>query len=169
MRTAPGASGDACLSTPEQQMVDKPTIEPIEAPSGEGSALEVIRQLADAAAPAILDHDADPEIETSTAALRSAISRLELSQRLRLALADAAVKDAASMDELRVAVCEFTVTLREEGTTPEATLIRLKSVVDHNTLPKFAKYGRDRYDNALRQTISTWCIKAYFEKGTVCS
>lgn len=92
----------------------------------------------------------------------------DASMRVRLAVEKAASRDAAAMHALRIAVCEYTFALREEGLTPEIVLIKLKSLIDDRTRPQFTQ--RDaRYGEGLRQNISTWCIKAYFNSAGTCT
>ena len=89
----------------------------------------------------------------------------ELCERLRLAVQRAADRDAASMVALRVAVRGFTVALRGEGTTPEAVLIIVKSVITDRTLNLIAPHASDWRGDQLRERISTWCIEEYFSEN----
>jgi hypothetical protein len=150
-------------------MTKTPAIQAIEAISGGESALDVMRRIADASAIATVDSDVSQELRDSSLALHQAIQRVTLTQRLHQAMEDAAARDAASMEALRLAVCEFTIVLREEGTTPEGTLILLKNAVNRKALPLLAPPGADRRDHPLRETISTWCIEAYFKQGSICT
>jgi hypothetical protein len=150
-------------------MSKPPAIQAIEALAGGESALEVMRRIADASATDSRDGTASAELEESTRALQQAISRAELTQRLHKAMEEAASRDAASMEALRVAVCEFTLALREAGTTPEATLISLKDAVNRKSLPQFSTHAADRRNNQLHEEISTWCIKAYFQQDAACT
>jgi len=90
----------------------------------------------------------------------------EVCERLRLAVVRAADRDAASMAALRVAVRSFTVALRGEGTTPEAVLIILKTVITDRTLNLIAPHAADWRGDQLRERISTWCIEEYFSEKT---
>jgi len=90
----------------------------------------------------------------------------ELCEQLRLAVVRAASRDAASMAALRVAVRGFTVALRDEGTTPEAVLIILKTVIANRTLMTIAPHASDWRGDQLRERISTWCIEEYFSGTT---
>lgn len=90
----------------------------------------------------------------------------ELCDRLRLAVVKAANRDAASMAALRVAVRGFTVALRDEGTTPEAVLIILKTVITNRTIMTIAPHASDWRGDQLRERISTWCIEEYFSENT---
>jgi hypothetical protein len=95
------------------------------------------------------------------AALQHAISQALLSGRLREATERAAEKSVASMEALRLAVCAFTVALRDEGITPEAVLISLKAAIRKETfLPLLA--ASTSSGPHLRDTITTWCIEDYF-------
>jgi hypothetical protein len=70
------------------------------------------------------------------------------------------------MAALRLAVRGFAVALRDEGTTPEAVLIILKTVVTSRTLPTIAPHTSDWRGDQLRERISTWCIEEYFSETT---
>jgi hypothetical protein len=150
-------------------MTKSPAIQAIEAVSGGESALDVMRRIADASALATVDSEASQELRDSSLALHQAILRVTLTQRLHQAIEDAAARDAASMEALRLAVCEFTIVLRDEGTTPEGALILLKNAVNRQALPLLTAHERDRRDHPLRETISTWCIEAYFRQGSICT
>lgn len=150
-------------------MSKTPAIQAIEALAGGESALEIMRRIADASATSSRDGTASAELEESTRALQQAISRVELTQRLHKAMEEAASRDAISMEALRVAVCEFTLALRKEGTTPEATLISLKDAVNRKSLPQFSTHAADKNNNHLHENISTWCIKAYFQQDAACT
>jgi hypothetical protein len=90
----------------------------------------------------------------------------ELCERLRLAVVRAADRDAASMAALRVAVREFAIALRGEGTTPEAVLIILKRVITDRTLNLIAPHASDWRGDQLRERINMWCIEEYFSETT---
>ena len=94
--------------------------------------------------------------------IRLANPPAELCDRLRLAVERAAVKNAESMEGLRAAVADFTIALREQGTTPEAVLISLKNVIHNRSLPLILPHPSDRNSASLRETISTWCIEEFF-------
>ena len=118
-------------------------------------ALNLVRSLAENSASG-LGADAD-------AMLRQSISQAELSNRLRAALERAAEKSSDSMEALRLAVCAFTVALRNEGITPEAVLISLKEAIHCET------FGRVNYASTwngprLQETITTWCIQDYYRE-----
>jgi hypothetical protein len=89
----------------------------------------------------------------------------ELCDRLRKAVENAASTNADSMEALRLTVCEFTVALREEGTTPEGVLISLKALINSRALPALSTYP-DSNTYQLRELISTWSIKEFFKKET---
>lgn len=90
----------------------------------------------------------------------------ELCERLRLAVIRAADRDAESMAALRLAVRGFTVALRDEGTTPEAVLVILKTVITNRTLTTIAPHASDWRGDQLREQISMWCIEEYFSENT---
>ena len=119
-------------------------------------ALNLVRILAENSA-AGLASDAD-------ALLKESISQAELSNRLLAAVERAAEKSSASMEALRLAVCAFTVALRDEGITPEAVLVSLKAAIHSQT---FISLRRQSTWNGphLQETISTWCIQDYFRPG----
>lgn len=126
-------------------------------------ALNLVRILAENAAMGL---GADAEFEQEPAAegaLRQAISEADLSSRLRAAVESAAVKNSGSMEALRIAVCAFTIALRDEGITPEAVLIRLKEAIRQETFRPLwltSTWGGPRLD----ETITTWCIEDYFRE-----
>lgn len=113
----------------------------------------------------ILAENSASGLASDAAALqRQSISQAELSNRLRSAVERAAEKSSASMEALRLAVCAFTVALRDEGVTPEAVLISLKAAIHSETfvrLPNSSTWNGPR----LQETIATWCIKDYFRPG----
>ena len=109
------------------------------------------------------------EADSSSAALNQAISESELSQRILVAVELAASRNAASMEALRIAVCEFTIALRGEGRTPEAVLISLKNIITRKSLPVLPRYSTDWSGNELRSSVSTWCINAYFSEEAGCT
>lgn len=94
--------------------------------------------------------------------LQLAIPEAEICDRLRQAVLDAAARDAASMDQLRLAVGRFTVALRDIGTTPERALIALKTVINNRSFVSIAPHISDWSGDELRQRASTWCIEAFF-------
>jgi hypothetical protein len=98
-------------------------------------------------------------------ALQLAIPQRELCERLRVAVEDAASRSADSVEALRAAVCSFTASLRDAGTTPERVLIILKTVIRKRSLPVIAPHASDRRGQ-LREKISTWCIEEYFREKT---
>lgn len=138
-----------------------------EAPPPEESALDIIRRIADASA-ATTCAELGSELEESSIALDQAIARAELTGRLCVAIEEAASRDAVAMDALRIAICEFTLALRDEGTTPEGVLITLKSVIDRKSLPNFVPHDSQRQHDKLRESMSTWCIQAYFQQNVPC-
>jgi hypothetical protein len=73
------------------------------------------------------------------------------------------------MHALRMAVCEFTLAHRGEGLMPEHVLIALKHQVNCRAMPRIARNESDRNGNRLRENLSTWCIKAYFDTEGACT
>ena len=145
----------------------EPSLPSSESLNDEDAALEMMRRIADASAAATCG-DPGSELEESSMALDQAIARAELADRLRSAIEDAASRDAIAMNALRIAVCEFTLALRDEGTTPEGVLITLKSVINRKSLPNFVPHDSERNHDKLRENMSTWCIQAYFKQNTPC-
>ena len=119
-------------------------------------ALNLVRILAENSATGLAS-DAD-------ALQRQSISQAELSDRLRAAVERAAERSSASMEALRLAVCAFTVALRDEGITPEAVLVSLKEAIRSQT---FISLRRQSTWNGphLQESITTWCIQDYFRPG----
>lgn len=72
---------------------------------------------------------------------------------------------ALSREELRMLVCEWTLTLRSDGVPPERALVTVKTLVREGIAPLVSRYddadlGDDR--TALVADASQWCIEAYF-------
>lgn len=105
------------------------------------------------------------ELHRSELALLVTIPDAELSERLRMAVQEAAAGNAVSMEGLRLAVSEFTVALKNAGTTPEAVLITLKTVIHNRSVLGTVPHASDR-KGQLREQVSTWCIDEYFREGT---
>ncbi len=87
-------------------------------------------------------------------------------RRVRNALLNASFADDVSMQELRMAVCEFTAELREDGITPEAILVSLKSVVSNRTVPPLLSPTSEWSDLRMRDQISTWSIDEFFRSAS---
>ena len=128
-------------------------------PSPVDEALSLVQLIAERSAAGLGDESS--EEESSAFALQQAISQGELAERLRLALVHAASKSSESMEALRIAVCAFTVALRDEGVTPEAVLISLKAAIRKQTLIPLWEHSTWS-SPSLSETMSTWCIKHYF-------
>lgn len=96
-----------------------------------------------------------------------ATSRAALCDSLRTAVAEAALRDAEPMEELSVAVSSFTIALKDEGLTPEAVLIVIKTVINNRSLLVIRPRLSDWTGEALRETISTWCIRDSFRERIV--
>lgn len=86
----------------------------------------------------------------------------EVCERLREAVARAATRDPESLETLRRCVADFTIELRDGGTTPESVLISLKAVVTVAILPPIARNHPDWSGYILREQMSAWCIAEYF-------
>ena len=113
--------------------------------------LELMGRIAEASATATCAEAA--EFDMSVATVRHAISEADASRRVRLAVEVAASRDAIAMDALRVAVCEFTFALRRDGITPEGVLIRLKQLIDNETLPLISAHPSDNDGHRLRDRV----------------
>ncbi len=68
------------------------------------------------------------------------------------------------MEALRVAVCEFTLALKEKGTSPEGVLVSLKSVLNDQTRSLVPGHPSDSGVYTLHETMSTWSIREYFRE-----
>jgi hypothetical protein len=91
----------------------------------------------------------------------------EQCEKLRLAVEHAAGRSSESMRALRDAVREFTVVLRDQGTTPENVLIALKSVIYNRSFPAIAVHPTEWASGTrLHEKISTWCIEEFFREKT---
>lgn len=90
----------------------------------------------------------------------------ELCERLLIAVQRAASNSHKSMEALRAAVEEFTVTLKKEGATPEAVLITLKAVINNRTFPFVDAREPHISTDPLREKISTWSIQEFFREQT---
>ena len=88
----------------------------------------------------------------------------ELCTELHVAVARAAARSADSMAALRVAVRRFTVALQNDGATPEAVLIALKTVINSQTF-RVTPTRNDSSGEELRQLISTWSIEEFFSES----
>ena len=132
------------------------------------SDFDLMRRIADASATALCADVAAAEDEEAAIAIRHAIAQEETSRRLRRALELAASRDAAAMNALRMAVCEFTLAHRGEGLMPEDVLIALKKLVNSRAMPRIARDPSDGNGDRLRERLSTWCIKAYFNTEGAC-
>ena len=143
-------------------MVKKPLVfGSAEASSPVEDALDLVHIIAENAASGLAADAASTDAESSAFALERAISQAELSERLRDALGRAAARNADSMEALRVAVCAFTLALRDEGVTPEAVLISLKAAIQKQTL--IPLWETSTWSGpSLQETITTWCINDYF-------
>ena len=134
-------------------ILPRPTAQEAASPIEE--ALNLVRTLAENSASG-LEAEAD-------AILRQSISQAELASRLRAALERAAEKSSESLEALRLAVCAFTVALRDEGITPEAVLISLKAAIHSET---FGRINSASTWNGprLQETVTTWCIQDYYRE-----
>ena len=133
------------------------------------SELELMQRVAELSATAICAGAATAEDEELTFAVRPAIAQADAARRLLGALEVAASRDVIAMFALRVAVCDFTHVYRGEGLTPERVLIALKQLIDNRALPPIRAHVADRSGNRLRESVSTWCINAYFDAEGACT
>jgi len=86
----------------------------------------------------------------------------DLCDRLLNALEQAALDSSHSMEALRLAVSDFTAALRDQGTTPEAVLISLKSVINGRVVVPRRDLFADRRKPEIHEKISTWAIQEFF-------
>jgi hypothetical protein len=107
---------------------------------------------------------ASAELLPSAQGLHVAIPDGELCVRLRMAVEEAASRDADSMNALRLAVRSFTVALRDDGATPERALITLKTVIHNRDFLLIAPHASDWTGDLLRQKITTWSIEEFFRE-----
>jgi hypothetical protein len=73
-----------------------------------------------------------------------------------------------SKEELRSLVCEWTLTLKEEGFPPEKALVTVKTLVREAVLPHVSEYDRSALADdrtALVVDASQYCIDAYFNEA----
>ena len=124
-------------------------------------ALDLARMIAEKSATGLAADAESTELASSSFALQRAITEAELSEHLRQALCSAATRNADSMNALRLAVCAFTIALRDEGVTPEAVLISLKAAIQTETLITLRDASSRRGPN-LYERMTTWCIEDYF-------
>ena len=143
-----------------------PTEEPfgVDGTSAIEDALRLVRTIAENSAIGLAADEQAALDAASEMALQEAISRADLSQRLRVAVEIAATKSQGSMEALRLAVCAFTKALRNEGVTPEAVLIRLKAAIQSETLLPLWRTS-SWSGPQLHESIVTWCIMDYFHDG----
>jgi hypothetical protein len=126
-----------------------------------------MRRIAEASATAICA-EAAAEAAGTTLVIRHAISQADASRRVRAAVVVAASRHEVAMHALKIAVCEFTYSLRREGLTPEHVLVSLKQLIDDRSLPPIPAHESDWSGNRLRESMSTWCIRAYFDSEGAC-
>lgn len=88
----------------------------------------------------------------------------EAFEHLHVAVQRAATRSARSMITLRIAVESFTDALRDDGASPEAVLIALKTVINSRTFPVSDLGAGELSANELRHQISTWCIEEFFRE-----
>ena len=150
-------------------MVDDDTTDRTDQLGPQESDFALMRKLADASAIAICAGAAAAEHDEATLAVRHAIAQADAAQGLRGAVERAASRHALAMTALRLAVCEFTFAHRTEGLTPERVLIALKKLIDNRAMPPIAPHESDWNGDRLRECISTWCIKAYFDSEGACT
>lgn len=104
------------------------------------------------------------EVRQAEIALNHPMPSETLCEELLGAARSASTRNAASMNALRVAVGRFTAALKDDGATPEAILVAIKSVVNSRVFPLIVSPSRDVNPERLRQLISTWCIEDMFSE-----
>lgn len=90
-----------------------------------------------------------------------------LCDELNLAVERAAARSEVSMNALHAAVRRFTAALKDEGASPEAILVSIKSVINSRTFPVLHSAEKEWTVDKLRQQISTWSIQEYFSDTRV--
>ena len=133
------------------------------------SDFDLMQRIAEASATAICAGVAAADADEIAIAVRRADEQAATARRVVQALELAASRDAAAMHALRLAVCEFTYAHRNEGLTPERVLVALKGVVHSRAMAPIRSHMSDRNGNRLRESVSTWCIKAYFDSEGACT
>lgn len=98
--------------------------------------------------------------ESRQSAIRTAPD--ELCDELHVAVENAAMRSAGSINALRLAVKRFTVALRDDGAKPETVLIAIKTVINSRTFPIVEYAKQDWSPDELQQQISTWSIQDFF-------
>ena len=101
------------------------------------------------------------ELRRSVAAYHLPFPPEKLCEELYIAAEEAAKSSAKSVAALRDAVERFTAALKDEGASPEAVLIALKTVINSRT---FIVADARADGNEIRQQISTWSIEAFFKE-----
>lgn len=91
-----------------------------------------------------------------------AVAPESLCEELHIAVEQAALRSAGSINALRLAVKRFTVALRDDGAKPEAVLIAIKDVINSRTFPVKAEERQDWHPDEMRQQISKWSIEEFF-------
>ena len=86
----------------------------------------------------------------------------KLCDQLHIAVENAAMRSAGSINALREAVKAFTVALRDDGAKPETVLIAIKTVINSRTFPIVEYAKQDWSPDELQQQISTWSIQDFF-------
>lgn len=102
------------------------------------------------------------ELRRAAIAMNHPVPPEHFCEQLHEAMEQAANRSAESMNLLRDTVRRFTIVLRNEGASPEAILIVLKSVINSRTFPPVVSSALDGTGERLRQQISTWCIEEFF-------
>ena len=130
--------------------------------SSHDSDFLLMSRIAEASAIAVCAEEAAIETEEATMAVRHALALADTSLRLRGEMERAASQDALAMKTLQLAVREFTLAHRDEGLAPERVLIALKKLVNERALPAVTLPYSRKSGDCLREVISAWSIKAYF-------
>ncbi|HST08122.1 MAG TPA: hypothetical protein VLJ83_08110 [Gemmatimonadaceae bacterium] len=86
----------------------------------------------------------------------------ELCNELYIAVENAAIRSAGSINALRLAVKRFTVAMRDDGAKPETVLIAIKTLINSRAFPVVEYTKQDWNVDELQQQISTWSIQDFF-------
>lgn len=96
---------------------------------------------------------------------RAAPTQDSLLDRLRQAFRSAMFGGRGVTDELRTAVCDYVLDLRQQGVTPETAVISIKDVVRRTMIGQTPTHDTRRDADALVERVVTLCIEEYY-RGT---
>lgn len=98
--------------------------------------------------------------------LRSAApSKDSLLDRLRQAFRSAMAGGRGLTDELRLAVCDYVLDLRQQGVSPETAVISIKDAVRRTMIGQTPTHDTRRDADVLVERVVTLCIEEYYRDG----